>query len=79
MGLDATMDLGTGYGQRVSQYTTTVEFERATTTPAFIVVLRYAVTKKLEEWGVPLSQAVSMPQAFPASPGFAQPPVGWRG
>jgi len=82
---EPSLDLGTGYGQRVYQTTTTVEFERATTTPAFIVTLRYAVTAKLREWGVPIpevhvtAQAPAPPNPFPAASGYAQPPSNWRG
>lgn len=77
------MDLGTGYGQRVTQHTTTVEFERASAAPSFVLSVRYAVRAKLREWGVPVDETVSTtvesPNPFPAAPGFAQPPAGWVG
>lgn len=79
----ASLDLGTGYGQRVTQHTTTVEFERAALTPSFVLSIRYAVRAKLREWGVPVDEAVTTtaesPNPFPAAPGFAQPPAGWVG
>lgn len=79
----ASLDLGTGYGQRVTQHTTTVEFERASAAPSFVLSVRYAVRAKLREWGVPVDETVSTtvesPNPFPAAPGFAQPPAGWVG
>lgn len=80
----ASLDLGTGYGQRVMQHTTTVEFERAAPTPSFVLSVRYAVRAKLREWGVPVDEAAASapaesPNPFPAAPGFAQPPAGWVG
>lgn len=83
-GLSSSVDLGTGYGQRMTQYTSTVDFERATTSPVYVVTLRYAVRAKLQEWGVPVPEvhvttAPPAPNPFPASSGFAQPPPGWRG
>ena len=79
------VDLGTGYGQRMTQYTTTTTFERATQAPAFVVTLRYAVRVKLIEWGVPVpeqhvvSAAPEPPNPFPAAPGYVQAPAGYRG
>jgi len=79
-----SLDLGTGYGSRQTQHTTFVSFERASSSPSFVVTLRYAVRAKLAEWGVPVDAPVAVapaaaPSAFPAAPGFAQPPVGWGG
>ena len=72
------MNLGTGYGRAETFYTSTTTFRRATTAPSMIVTLRYGVTDKLREWGVPVDvSAVIAPEAFPASPGYAQPPAGW--
>jgi hypothetical protein len=78
-----SLDLGTGYGSRQTQHTTFVSFERASSSPSFVVTLRYAVRAKLAEWGVPVDAPVAVapaaPSAFPAAPGFAQPPAGWGG
>jgi hypothetical protein len=78
----AAPDLGTAYGRAEAFYTTTTTFERATTVPALVVTLRYGVADKLREWGVPVDAVTVSPPApcaFPASAGYAQPPVGWRG
>ena len=77
-------DVGTGYGQRVSMYTSETDFERASDTPSYIVTLRYAVAEKLREWGVPVPEVhvaapAPAPDPFPAARGFAQPPAGYRG
>lgn len=73
------VDIGTAYGKAEAFYTSTTDFERATTAPAFVLTFRYGTAEKLKEWGVPVMEpkAVSAPTAFPASPGYAQPPAGW--
>lgn len=72
-------EVGTGYGGRATMHTEATEFERATAAPVLVVVLRYAVRAKLEEWGVPMGVPAS-PEAFPASAGVAvAAPPGWRG
>lgn len=73
------VELGTGYGKEVSMFTTTTEFERATEEPSQVIVLQYAVTEKLIEWGVPVPQQPPKPEAFPASAGpSVAPPPGWQ-
>lgn len=72
-------ELSTGYGREVTMYTETTEFERATSSPAFLAALHYGVREKLIEWGVPVTET---PQAdpFPASAGpTVAPPPGWGG
>lgn len=78
----AAPDLGTEYGRAEAFFTTTTSFERATTAPVLVLSVRYGVTAKLREWGVPVDAAQATPpapNAFPASYGYAQPPAGWRG
>lgn len=76
-----SIDLGTAYGKAEAYFTQMTDFDRATKTPALVLALRYGVTAKLREWGVPVdapvSSAESAPEAFPASPGYAQPPADW--
>ena len=75
-------EIGTGYGRRLTQHTRTVTFERATSTPTFVLQVRYATRETLRAWGVPVDEATAVaaaaPNPFPAAPGFAQPPAGWR-
>lgn len=74
-----SVDLGTGYGQEVTMYTQTTEFERATTSPVFVAVLHYGTREKLIEWGVPVTTSPTA-NPFPASTGpMVAPPPGWRG
>lgn len=81
----ASADVGTGYGHAVDFQTTTTNFERATETPASIIVLRYATLERLKSWGLPVEQLsrstrFEQPQAFPSSSGTSVPaPPGWRG
>lgn len=71
-------DVGTGYGAEAAFYTRTAEFTRATRHPSLGVTLRYGVTAKLREWGVPVdTRPVAEPNPFPAAPGYAPPPPGW--
>jgi len=78
-----SIDVGTGYGHKVEFQTTSVEFDRATDTPAEVVVLRYATRERLQSWGVPVDQMQRPkpePKAFPASRSLGVPaPPGWRG
>lgn len=79
---EAAPDLGTAYGRAEAFHTQTTEFKRASDTPSFVVTLRYAVTAKLREWGVPVDVAevrTESPNAFPAATGYAAPPPGWGG
>lgn len=81
MNAAAAPDLGTAYGRSEAFYTSTTTFERASTAPVLMLTLRYGVTAKLREWGVPVDVAAPpmAPNPFPASPGYAPPPPGWRG
>jgi len=73
--------VGIGYGQAQAFHTTSTTFERATKSPAEVVVLRYATREQLESWGVPLPGApLPAPAAFPGQQGASCPaPPGWRG
>ena len=76
----AAADIGTGYGQALTQHTQTVAFEKATASPVEVLTIRYAVTEMLRSWGVPVDVVVPPgPNAFPAQPGFVEPPPGWTG
>jgi hypothetical protein len=74
-------DVGTVYGSRVTMHTRQTTFERAGEHPVLVRVLRYATREKLRSWGVPVDAAMppAVPNPFPASPGFAPAPAGWRG
>jgi hypothetical protein len=69
--------VGTAFGQATDWRTRVVDFQRATTSPAEVVTLRYATREQLVAWGVPVDTA-PVPSAFPASEG-CPPPAGWRG
>lgn len=77
------VDLGTGYGSRLTQYTDTTTFRRASESPVLVLSLMYATTERLQSWGVPIEPPAhenpSRPEAFPAQKGFVQPPPNWRG
>lgn len=76
--LNDTLDVGTGYGAQLDFQTTTVDFDRSSTAPTEVVVLRYATKARLREWGVPVHhKSVSKPRPFP-SEGCPAPP-GWIG
>jgi len=80
--VEPLLDVGTGYGREMTQYTSVVEFVRATSMPNLVVTLRYAVRARLREWGVPIPERVThtapaAPNPFPAAPGYVQPPAGW--
>lgn len=78
--LVSAQSLGTAYGKAEAFHTSTTTFERASSSPALMLTLRYGTTEKLREWGVPIDVTPTvqeMPTAFPASPGYAQPPAGW--
>lgn len=75
-------NVGTAYGKETTFHTADVVFERASTSPAYVVELRYATRKQLQKWGVRVSEeeVESEPNAFPASKGVGCPaPEGWRG
>ena len=73
------VDIGTAYGQATAFHTVSVTFERASSSPAEVIALRYATCERLRAWGVPVDEPASTsPQAFPLSQGCPSPP-GWRG
>ena len=78
---EAAQEIGTGYGQALTQHTRSVEFVRSTPHPILVLQIRYATKETLRAWGVPVDApaAAPAPNAFPAAPGFAQPPAGWTG
>jgi len=81
---ERSVDVGTGYGQKIAMEVTTTTFTRATTQPAEIVVLRYATRERLQTWGIPVNKMVrespqTAAQPFPASPVGVPAPPGWRG
>lgn len=78
----AVQDVGTGYGHEASFYTETTTFNRATTTPALVVSVRYATRERLLSWGVPIDSVTAAPMApnpFPSSMPAVPAPPGWRG
>lgn len=78
-GLRSAVDLGTGYGSKTSMFTTESTFERATSTPAFVFQVQYAMRERLIEWGVPVSKPSPTPNAFPAASIGVRAPAGWTG
>jgi hypothetical protein len=75
-----TVDVGTAYGEEVTFHTTDTEFERASSSPAVVLSLRYATRQRLESWGVPLNEQPSAPMApnpFPASRASVPAPPGY--
>lgn len=82
-GVEATKDLGVGteYGHAEAFFTAPTTFEKASETPEQILTLRYAVREMLVRWGVLLDAPVDpvAPNPFPAQPGFAPAPLGWKG
>lgn len=74
------VDLGTGYGQRAEMRTHTVQFERASTKPSQVVVIRYGTRERLAKLGVPVEQAVRPDPAPNPFPGSNCPaPADWAG
>lgn len=75
-------DVGTGYGKETTFHTTTTEFEKATSSPAIVLEVRYATRERLASWGIvmPKTEAKREPRAFPAENHgpFVAPPPGWR-
>jgi len=75
----AAPELGTAYGEKSTFFTEETTFQRATSTPALLIDIRYAVRAKLVEWGVPVHEPIPDKSAFPSEqPGVPAPP-GWRG
>ena len=80
--LRSVEDLGTGYGQKQTMYTTETTFERASTEPSYLIQVQYAMRERLIEWGVPVTKPSPSPSAFPASPSpriAVRAPDGWTG
>jgi hypothetical protein len=77
----AVMDVGTGYGHEASFYTETITFNRATSSPALVVSVRYATRERLVSWGVPIDSVTApmAPNPFPSSMSSVPAPPGWRG
>lgn len=72
-------NVATGYGAEKTMYTAEDKFERRSNFPREVIQVTYATRSKLVEWGVPVSQAIPKPEAFPlSSMGCAAPP-NWRG
>lgn len=73
-------DLGTGYGQRAEMRTQAVPFERASSKPSEVIVIRYGLRERLARLGVPVDQAVRpnpAPNPFPGS--NCPAPADWAG
>lgn len=72
--------IGTGFGKKTDHRVTAVEFERASTTPAKIITIRYAERNELITMGVDLGAKATIASAvpFPAEVGCV-PPTNWRG
>ncbi|MEP7119374.1 MAG: hypothetical protein ABJE95_00465 [Byssovorax sp.] len=78
----AAQSLGTAFGERREAKITSTTFERATTSPATVISLRYEHREALRALGIPIDDLATRETAnpFPAEPGpFAKPPPGWRG
>ena len=74
----APQNLGTGYGKKVEQRTTTTSFDRKEK-PSQVTAIRYATKDVLLSWGVPADKEVpSAPNPFPVTIGVPAP-AGWRG
>lgn len=74
--------VGTGYGSKTTFHTQDTTFERASDTPAEVLVCRYATLEQLKEWGVPIEEAdeaPAMPNPFPMSGVSCPAPPGWNG
>lgn len=72
-------NVATGYGAEKTMHTAEDKFERRSNFPREVIQVTYAIRSKLVEWGVPVSQAIPKPEAFPlSSKGCAAPP-NWRG
>lgn len=78
----APQSLGTSFGERRENKIHSTTFDRATTSPASVIALRYEHRESLRALGIPLDDLDLRETAnpFPAEPGpFAKPPPGWKG
>jgi hypothetical protein len=78
----APQSLGTAFGERRDAKVSSTTFDRATSSPASRISLRYEHREALRALGVPIDDLAMRETAnpFPAEPGpFAKPPPGWRG
>jgi hypothetical protein len=78
----APQSLGTSFGERRENKIHSTKFDRATSSPASVISLRYEHRESLRALGIPLDDLDLRETAnpFPAEPGpFAKPPPGWKG
>jgi hypothetical protein len=78
----AAQSLGTAFGERRDAKVSSTTFDRATSSPASLLSVRYEHREALRALGVPIDDLATRETAnpFPAEPGpFAKPPPGWRG
>lgn len=78
----APQSLGTAFGERRDAKVSSTTFDRATSSPASLLSLRYEHREALRALGIPVDDLAMRETAnpFPAEPGpFAKPPPGWRG
>jgi hypothetical protein len=74
--------LGTSFGERREAKINSTSFDRATSSPASVISLRYEHRESLRALGIPIDDLATRETAnpFPAEPGpFAKPPPGWKG
>lgn len=78
----APRSLGTAFGERREAKINSTSFDRATSSPASVISLRYEHRESLRALGIPIDDLAARETAnpFPAEPGpFAKPPPGWKG
>jgi hypothetical protein len=75
--------LGTSFGERREAKIHSTTFDRATSSPASVISLRYEHRESLRALGIPIDDLDLRETAnpFPAEPPgpFAKPPPGWKG
>jgi hypothetical protein len=76
--VDLPSDVATGYGRKVESHSVSTSFTRASDVPAEILSLRYATTKVLKSWGVPVGARPS-PRPNPFPDRGVPAPMGWKG
>lgn len=77
-----SQSLGTSFGERREAKINSTSFERATSSPAAVLSLRYEHRESLRALGIPIDDLAARETAnpFPAEPRpFAKPPPGWKG
>ena len=70
--------ISTGFGDRSEHRVETVGFERASATPAAILILNYREREELIRLGVNLRPRQEVAQAFPGQSTGCTPPPGWK-